>query len=80
MANEQNHDMIEVQQQGMLKGNPPDPCVVVIFGASGDLAHKELIPSLFALHCHKLMPEHCAVFALYVRSYVNAIQLEQKKS
>ncbi len=55
------NEMIEVQQQGMLKGNPPDPCIVVIFGASGDLAHKELIPSLFALKCHKLMPEQCAV-------------------
>ena len=61
MQNVNSNEMIEVQQQGMLKGKPPDPCVVVIFGASGDLAHKELIPSLFALNCHKLMPEHCAV-------------------
>ncbi len=61
MDKEKNNGMIEVQQQGMLKGKPPDPCVVVIFGASGDLAHKELIPSLFALNCQKLMPEQCAV-------------------
>ncbi len=69
MAKEQNHEMIEVQQQGMLKGNPPDPCVVVIFGASGDLAHKELIPSLFALHCNKLMPEQCAVIGFSRTEY-----------
>ncbi len=60
-SNENNNNMIEVQHLGMLKGNPPDPCIVVIFGASGDLAHKELIPSLFALNCQNLMPKQCAV-------------------
>jgi glucose-6-phosphate 1-dehydrogenase len=55
------NEMINVQHRGMLKGNPPDPCIVVIFGASGDLTHRELIPSLFALNCHRLMPEQCAV-------------------
>ena len=29
---------LEVTCTGMAKGAPPDPCVVVIFGASGDLA------------------------------------------
>jgi glucose-6-phosphate 1-dehydrogenase len=69
MKDEDRNEMIEVQQQGMLKGRPPDPCVVVIFGASGDLAHKELIPSLFALHCHRLMPEHCAVIGFSRRRF-----------
>ena len=27
----------------------PDPCILVIFGASGDLTHRKLIPSLFEL-------------------------------
>ncbi len=26
-----------------------DPCIVVIFGASGDLSHRKLVPSLFHL-------------------------------
>jgi len=69
MDNENKNEMIEVRQQGMLKGKPPDPCVVVIFGASGDLAHKELIPSLFALHCHKLMPEQCIVIGFSRTEY-----------
>jgi glucose-6-phosphate 1-dehydrogenase len=64
-----SNDMIEVQQQGMLKGNPPDPCIVVIFGASGDLAHKELVPSLFALNCHNLMPKQCAVIGFSRTEY-----------
>ena len=27
----------------------PDPCVLVIFGASGDLTHRKLIPALYSL-------------------------------
>lgn len=36
---------------------PPDPCGLVIFGASGDLAHRKLIPSLFGLYRKGLLPE-----------------------
>ena len=28
---------------------PPDPCVMVIFGAGGDLTGRQLIPSLYEL-------------------------------
>jgi len=31
---------------------PRDPCVIVMFGASGDLAHRKLIPALFDLARH----------------------------
>jgi glucose-6-phosphate 1-dehydrogenase len=34
---------------------------MVIFGASGDLAHRELIPSLYELHGKGLLPERFAV-------------------
>jgi glucose-6-phosphate 1-dehydrogenase len=34
---------------------------VVIFGASGDLAGRELIPALFELERYELLPERCAV-------------------
>jgi glucose-6-phosphate 1-dehydrogenase len=36
-------------------------CVMVIFGAGGDLARRELIPSLFELHRKALLPERFAV-------------------
>ena len=41
--------------------HPPDPCVVVIFGASGDLTRRKLIPALYALAHERLLPEHFAV-------------------
>jgi glucose-6-phosphate 1-dehydrogenase len=35
----------------------PDECGIVIFGASGDLTHRKLIPSLFNLYADKLLPK-----------------------
>lgn len=37
--------------------NKPEPCGVVIFGASGDLTHRKLLPALFNLFRRKLLPE-----------------------
>ncbi len=34
----------------------PDPCGVIIFGASGDLTERKLIPALFSLFHRKLIP------------------------
>ncbi|MBF0315699.1 MAG: glucose-6-phosphate dehydrogenase [Oligoflexia bacterium] len=33
----------------------PDPCGVVIFGASGDLTHRKIIPALYHLYQNKLL-------------------------
>ena len=52
---------IQVHAAGLQEGRPPDPCVMVIFGASGDLAHRELIPSLYELHRKDLLPDRFAV-------------------
>lgn len=38
--------------------SPPDPCTMVIFGASGDLTHRRLIPAIFNLFRRGLLPEH----------------------
>ena len=38
-----------------------DPCVIVIFGASGDLTKRKLLPALYNLQALKLLPEHIAV-------------------
>ena len=34
----------------------PEPCGLIIFGASGDLTHRKLIPALFSLYKRELMP------------------------
>src|ERR1700722_5472653 len=38
-----------------------DPCVMVIFGASGDLTKRKLIPALLNLATAKLLPEQFAI-------------------
>ncbi len=34
----------------------PDPCTMVIFGASGNLTHRKLVPSLYRLYADGLLP------------------------
>lgn len=39
----------------------PDPCIVVIFGASGDLTKRKLLPALYHLEQQNLLPKDFAV-------------------
>ena len=39
----------------------PDPCIVVIFGASGDLTKRKLLPALYHLEQAGNIPEDFAV-------------------
>ena len=43
---------------------PADPCVLVIFGASGDLTRRKLLPSLYNLAEGGLLPEPFAVLGI----------------
>ncbi len=42
----------------------PAPATVIIFGASGDLTSRKLVPALFTLHCEDRLPEKYAVIAV----------------
>lgn len=42
----------------------PEPCVIVIFGASGDLTRRKLVPSLYDTWMSGLLPEGCAVLGV----------------
>jgi glucose-6-phosphate 1-dehydrogenase len=48
-------------QAGLSFRRTPDPCVLVIFGASGDLTHKKLMPALYSLAFRQLMPRRFAI-------------------
>jgi glucose-6-phosphate 1-dehydrogenase len=47
--------------EGLKQRRTPDPCIFVIFGASGDLTQRKLIPALYALAYRRLLPEKFAV-------------------
>ncbi len=40
---------------------PASPCIMVIFGATGDLARRKLIPAVYHLLQEGLLPEHFAI-------------------
>jgi glucose-6-phosphate 1-dehydrogenase len=52
---------IEAGCRGMSQSKPPEPCAIVIFGASGDLTRRDLMPALFQLACRGLQPEKYVV-------------------
>ena len=41
-----------------------DPCIMVIFGASGDLTKRLLMPAIYNLACDGLLPEHFAIIGV----------------
>jgi glucose-6-phosphate 1-dehydrogenase len=47
--------------EGLQLRRTPDPCAFVIFGASGDLTQRKLIPALYSLAYRRLLPPKLAV-------------------
>ena len=43
-------------REGIRLRRTPDPCAMVIFGASGDLTERKLIPALFYLSRERMLP------------------------
>src|SRR5688572_24878035 len=43
---------------------PPGPCTVVIFGASGDLTRRKLLPALWNLQCEARLPKEISVVGM----------------
>lgn len=50
-----------------MKLEPPDPIAIVIFGASGDLTRRKLLPALFHLFLEDMLPSSFAIVG-YARS------------
>jgi glucose-6-phosphate 1-dehydrogenase len=51
-------------QESAALGRPAGPCAMVIFGASGDLTQRKLIPALMNLSRDNLLPRDLAVIGL----------------
>src|SRR5664279_3637283 len=58
-------------------GGPGDPCVMVIFGAGGDLTRRKLIPALYNLATDNLLSREFAVVGL-AREPMNTEQFRDK--
>jgi glucose-6-phosphate 1-dehydrogenase len=56
-------------REGLRLERVPDPSVLVLFGATGDLAHRKVIPALYHLWRTNLLPHDFVVLAVGRRDY-----------
>jgi glucose-6-phosphate 1-dehydrogenase len=67
------------QSEERKPGDPASPCVMVIFGAAGDLTKRKLIPALYNLAKEKLLPPEFAIVG-FARREMNDAQFREKIS
>jgi glucose-6-phosphate 1-dehydrogenase len=64
----QLNEKIEAEENPLLDGlrlrRTPEPCVLTIFGASGDLTRRKIFPALYSLALRKFLPEQFAVMGI----------------
>ena len=70
--------------QGLGVRRQPDPCALVVFGASGDLTKRKLFPALYSLAYRDLLPERFAVLGVArteetTRQFVTAMRRAVKQ-
>ncbi len=58
-------------REGLRLERMPDPAVLVLFGATGDLAHRKVVPALFQLWRTNLLPHEFAIVAVGRRPYAD---------
>jgi glucose-6-phosphate 1-dehydrogenase len=59
-------------RRGLVEDRSSDACAVVIFGASGDLAHRKLMPALYNLACGRSLPAGSLVVGVARREKTDA--------
>ncbi len=68
-------------RQGLPRTRVSEPCAVVLFGATGDLAHRKLVPALFQLARGGNLPSECAIVGFARRSWTDAdLRAEYEKT
>jgi len=58
-------------RQGLRLERVPDPGAFVLFGATGDLAHRKVIPAIYQLWRTNLLPAEFSLVAVARRPYTN---------
>src|SRR6476620_5923338 len=58
-----------VLREGLRLARIPDPCVLVLFGSTGDLAHRKVLPALYHLWRTDLLPHEFRVLAIGRRPF-----------
>jgi glucose-6-phosphate 1-dehydrogenase len=68
----------EQVEKNKAKESIPEPCLVVIFGASGDLTKRKLLPALYHLEQSNLLPKDFAVVGVARRDLSKTFASDMK--
>jgi glucose-6-phosphate 1-dehydrogenase len=64
-------------REGLVGERQPEPCAMVIFGASGDLTKRKLVPALYTLARERLLPAGFAIVGMARREIPFAEQMRE---
>src|SRR5207248_6282247 len=64
---------------GLRAESSPDPCAVVVFGASGDLAHRKLLPALYNLALGAHLPAAFGIVGVSKSPYTHAAYADEMR-
>ncbi len=64
-------------REGLRIKHSPEPCVMVIFGATGDLTHRKLLPALYNLALEHPLPAGFSVIGFARRPYNDEVFRKQ---
>ena len=65
--------------KSLLIERPLPNCNIVIFGATGDLTHRKLVPALFSIEAQGLLPDHVKIIGFARRDYSDHSYREELK-
>ncbi len=66
-------------REGLLRQRVPEPCALIIFGASGDLTRRKLMPAIYSLAHEGLLPPYFSLVGVARREYTNETFREEMK-
>ncbi len=58
-------------RQSLPRTRVPEPCAVVLFGVTGDLTHRKLVPALYHLALGGNLPAECAIVGFARRDWTD---------
>src|SRR5260370_20768474 len=64
-------------REGLRMKHGPEPCIMIIFGATGDLTHRKLLPALYDLALEHPLPAGFSVVGFARRPYSDEESREQ---
>jgi glucose-6-phosphate 1-dehydrogenase len=62
-------ELVNPLREGLRLERMPDPCLFVLFGATGDLAHRKVLPALYQLWRANLLPHEFRLLGVARRPY-----------